>query len=192
MVTYDLTQLKQSLIEEGCNWIYNTQKKYSSNARNLTLDEQNKLKGWFTNSILSTAKINIVDKVKNPPFIEELKRKFPINFDYENAHGVTFGNLILMASVHVTPASHHWISTLFHELVHVVQFDILKIEGFVRLYVEGVINGLFVNGGINNNFKYENIPLEINAYNLQGDYDRLATGTSYIPVEKVVKKFFNI
>jgi hypothetical protein len=50
---------------------------------------------------------------------------------------------------------------LFHELVHVDQYRQLGIPRFAELYVRG-----FLNGG-----SYEAIPLEINAYTLEGRFD---------------------
>jgi hypothetical protein len=50
---------------------------------------------------------------------------------------------------------------LFHELVHVEQYRQLGISRFSELYVRG-----FLNGG-----SYEAIPLEVNAYALQGRFE---------------------
>jgi hypothetical protein len=50
---------------------------------------------------------------------------------------------------------------LFHELVHVEQYRQLGISRFAGLYVSG-----FLSGG-----SYEAIPLEINAYTLEGRFE---------------------
>jgi hypothetical protein len=50
---------------------------------------------------------------------------------------------------------------LFHELVHVEQYRQLGIPRFAELYVRG-----FLGGG------YDGIPLEINAYDLDGRFER--------------------
>ena len=52
--------------------------------------------------------------------------------------------------------------TLFHELVHVEQYRQLGIPRFAEHYVRG-----FLSGG-----SYEAIPLEVNAYGLEGEYER--------------------
>jgi hypothetical protein len=49
---------------------------------------------------------------------------------------------------------------LFHELVHVVQYENLGLEGFADKYVRG-----FLSGG-----SYDGIPLEMNAYELDGRF----------------------
>jgi hypothetical protein len=51
---------------------------------------------------------------------------------------------------------------LFHELVHVEQYRQLGIPRFAELYVRGFLSG----GG------YDGIPLEINAYELSGRFER--------------------
>jgi hypothetical protein len=53
-------------------------------------------------------------------------------------------------------------STLFHELVHVVQYRVLGLKRFAELYVKGFLSG----GG------YEGIPLELQAYELGARFDR--------------------
>ncbi len=52
--------------------------------------------------------------------------------------------------------------TLFHELVHVVQYRVLGLKKFARLYVTGFLKG----GG------YEGIPLERQAYELGARFER--------------------
>ena len=51
---------------------------------------------------------------------------------------------------------------LFHELVHLEQYRQFGINRFADLYVRG-----FLNGG-----SYDKIPLEANAYNLEGRFVR--------------------
>jgi hypothetical protein len=53
-------------------------------------------------------------------------------------------------------------SILFHELVHAVQYRVLGLRQFARLYVTGFLNG----GG------YEGIPLERQAYELEERFSR--------------------
>lgn len=52
--------------------------------------------------------------------------------------------------------------TLFHELVHVVQYRVLGLKRFARLYVNGFLKG----GG------YKRIPLELQAYELGRRFER--------------------
>jgi len=54
------------------------------------------------------------------------------------------------------------LGTLFHELVHVVQYRVLGLKEFARLYVRGFLE----RGG------YEGIPLERQAYQLGSRFER--------------------
>jgi hypothetical protein len=53
-------------------------------------------------------------------------------------------------------------STLFHELVHAVQYRVLGLRRFAKLYVRGFLDG----GG------YQGIPLELQAYALEERFRR--------------------
>jgi hypothetical protein len=93
-----------------------------------------------------------VERVVNPPFYDQLVR-----MGFEPA---ALPNFALMAAITFvdTVVSHEPFTDrlLFHELVHVVQYEKLGLEGFAIKYVRG-----FLNGG-----SYEAIPLEMNAYEL--------------------------
>lgn len=69
--------------------------------------------------------------------------------------GITFQDVV----VHVDPFTP---ALLFHELVHTVQHKHLGLDGFAEYYVRG-----FLSGG-----SYEEIPLEKQAYELEGRFIR--------------------
>ena len=66
-------------------------------------------------------------------------------------------------------------STLFHELVHVVQYRVLGWKEFARLYVRGFLE----RGG------YEGIPLERQAYQLGTRFDRWPKGLFSVEEEVI-------
>lgn len=174
----DLTWVNKYLYDEGCKWVIDIKNQYEEKARNLTFKEKDILKNWFTNNILNTAKVAEVNKVENPSFLIELKKKLPtvpINFDYSSFNGVTFDYVILMAIENIK--EQEWMPTLFHELVHVVQFDILGLSNFVQLYVDDAVN---------TGFNYREISLEKNAYNLQSRFE--SSPISYFSIEEEVRK----
>lgn len=175
---YNMSSIRQFAIQKGYDWVKETQALYQNSSRGLEFYEKEKLKNWFSDRTLDNAKIATVICVENPPFFEELKKIVPIPFDYKNAQGVTFGNLILMASLYVTPKSPQWLSVLFHELVHVVQSDLLGTQKWAEVYVDGAIA---------NDFRYEKIPLEVNAYSLQKRFSIYAE--RYFSVDDEVKSF---
>ena len=54
------------------------------------------------------------------------------------------------------------LALIFHECVHVAQYQILGVGEFIRRYVEGwAANG----------YEYASIPLEVDAYALQGRFE---------------------
>lgn len=68
-------------------------------------------------------------------------------------------------------------STLFHELVHVVQYQVLGLKRFAELYVKGFLNG----GG------YYGIPLEKQAYELGARFDA-EPGKVFLVEQEVVRR----
>ncbi len=71
--------------------------------------------------------------------------------------GITLGDTILIARADAVPTS-EWLPLLFHELVHVVQYELLDFPEFIRRYV---------GGWVRNGFLYAAIPLEQHAYELE-------------------------
>lgn len=66
--------------------------------------------------------------------------------------------------MHVQPLT---LPLLFHELVHAVQYKHLGLQGFADGYVRG-----FLSGG-----SYEEIPLEKQAYELEGKFSADSAAT---------------
>ena len=95
-------------------------------------------------------------RVENPPFYVPLRRMGFTNLpSFSTMTAVTFRDVVV---------SHQPFSDglLFHELVHVEQYRQFSTPRFAELYVRGFLSG----GG------YEGIPLEINAYDLGGRFER--------------------
>jgi hypothetical protein len=72
------------------------------------------------------------------------------------------------------------VGTLFHELVHVVQYRVLGLKEFARLYVRGFFQG----GG------YDGIPLERQAYALGERFERQPENTFSVE-EDVIRRQAN-
>jgi hypothetical protein len=92
----------------------------------------------------------------NPPFNVPLRRMGFTNLpSFSTMAAVTFCDVVV---------SHQPFTDglLFHELVHVEQYRQLGTPSFAELYVRGFVSG----GG------YDGIPLEINAYDLSGKFER--------------------
>jgi hypothetical protein len=115
------------------------------------------LDGFFLPQVLDARLLVLGDsRVENPPFYPQLRQMGFTNLpNFATMAAVTFCDVVV---------SHQPFSDglLFHELVHVEQYRQLGITRFAELYVRGFLSG----GG------YNGIPLEINAYDLGGRFER--------------------
>lgn len=71
--------------------------------------------------------------------------------------GITYGDTILI-DPGAPGSGHSWRRLLFHELVHVVQYEILGLDGFVNRYLRG-----WAAAG----YRYRAIALEEDAYAIE-------------------------
>jgi hypothetical protein len=115
------------------------------------------LDGFFLPQVLDTRLLVLTEsRLVNPPFYVPLQRMGFTNLpNFSTMAAVTFCDVVV---------SHQPFSDglLFHELVHVEQYRQLGIQRFSELYVRGFLSG----GG------YHGIPLEMNAYELGGRFER--------------------
>ena len=113
--------------------------------------------GFFLPQVLDTRLLVLTEsRVENPPFYVPLRRMGFSNLpNFSTMAAVTFCDVVV---------SHQPFTDglLFHELVHVEQYRQLGIPRFAELYVRGFLGG----GG------YDGIPLEINAYELGGRFEK--------------------
>jgi len=94
------------------------------------------------------------ERIQNPPFYSMAAAMgFSDLPSFTNMAAITYSDVVV---------SHEpfEFGLLFHELVHVEQYHQLGIPRFAELYVSG-----FLNGG-----SYDSIPLEVNAYTLDGQF----------------------
>jgi hypothetical protein len=116
---------------------------------------------FFGVDALIQARITTVSLIPNPDFYDTLAAQgVPIPLDFTQMSGITFVDTILISSARPVPSA-GWHRLLFHELVHLVQYQLLGPEEFIRRYV---------NGWARNGFRYETIPLEQDAYGLDARF----------------------
>jgi hypothetical protein len=128
--------------------------KYAPRASRLTAYQRTTIGAFFSSELLDNVRLLVLqgERVPNPNFYPMLRsfgfKNLP---DQSGMAAITFSDVVV---------SHEPFSPglLFHELVHVEQYRQFGITRFADLYVRG-----FLNGG-----SYEKIPLETNAYNLEG------------------------
>ena len=156
-------ELSQFLVEHAIQWVQSEREGHRSTARDLTEIEKFEFSPFFDSRILGIAKIKMVPCVRNPGFYLQLQdMAVPRLLDFTQAAGITFKDTILVSQRYLT--SHTQLGPLiFHELVHVVQYEVLGVTDFIERYVrDWVDNGL----------DYLAIPLEAKAYELQKRYEK--------------------
>ena len=109
------------------------------------------------------------ERVDNPPFYGELEKLgFTGLPDFTTMAAITFDDTVVFHDL-LTP------QLIFHEMVHVVQYRLLGINEFARLYVRGYLHS-----------GYSGTPLEVCAYDLDG---RFIMGSVGFDVEAEVRSW---
>jgi hypothetical protein len=109
------------------------------------------------------------ESVPNPPFYADLEKLgFTGLPDFTTMPAITFDDVVVFHEP-LTP------QLIFHELVHVVQYRLLGVDEFARLYVRGYLHGGYIG-----------TPLEICAYELDGCF---IMGSVGFDVEAEVKSW---
>jgi hypothetical protein len=146
------------IIQQVAEYIEQQRQTYRGRAVPLDGRQRSAMQSFFPSSTLDSARVVVLagERVSNPPFYPELQKMgFKPGFlpDFSLMAAITF--------VH-TVVSHEPFTErlLFHELVHVVQYEKLGLLEFAANYVGG-----FLCGG-----SYEAIPLEMNAYELDAQF----------------------
>ena len=147
-------------IEKAIEWVISQKEKYRPKGVPLSSDEQQEMAHFFPIATLCNVKTSKVPIIENPPFYPELQSVGISLIDFSKMQGITFVDTILISQARY-PKQHEWLPLIFHELVHVIQYQLLGIDVFIEQYIKGFIE---------HSFSYENIPLESNAYELQNRY----------------------
>jgi hypothetical protein len=113
---------------------------------------------FYSGDLLTQAKVVLVDKCPVPPLSSFGLGQFA---DFENmtASGITYLDTYFVLWHEAERESLH-----FHELVHVVQWQVLGPERFLALYADGL-----------EKHGYRNSPLEVMAYDHEARFDKQAT-----------------
>lgn len=111
------------------------------------------------------------ERVPNPPFYADLEKLgFTGLPNFNTMAAITFDDVVVFHNP-LTP------QLIFHEMVHVVQYRLLGVDEFARLYVRGYLQG-----------GYAGTPLEVCAYQLD---DRFITGSVGFDVEAEVTSWID-
>lgn len=142
---------------------------FGKKALPIAAEHRPRLQAFFPDDVLSAVKV-VQGRAPEPGFYTLVRmmgiRNVPA---FSEMAGITFQDVV----VHVELLS---LPLLFHELVHAVQYKHLGLDGFASRYVRG-----FLSGG-----SYEEIPLEKQAYELEGRF--VANPSAVFSVEDDVKQ----
>ncbi|HET9837974.1 MAG TPA: hypothetical protein VFR84_07045 [Candidatus Angelobacter sp.] len=156
----DLKNLSPAMVSQLAamveSYISDSRKQYASQAVSLTEAQRAAMQPFFPADVLDRVRLCVLHngRVPNPSMYSMAKmmgiRNLP---DFSGMAAITFVDVLV---------SHEEFThdLLFHELVHAVQYAQLGVKEFAARYVNG-----FIQGG-----SYEEIPLEKNAYSLEGRF----------------------
>ena len=158
----ELDDLLPDLVEQAHQWLREQRELHTGNARYLSDHERLLLQDYYDSWILDKVRLATADRISNPTFYAELiESGYPV-LDLSGSAGITFIDCVVIRRVFYkdSPA---WVSILFHELVHVVQFEILGSRKHVELYLRAWAQ---------NGYQYHRIPFEMQAHRLEARFER--------------------
>lgn len=157
----NMQELASYLADSAGHWISSQRELHRAHARLLPDTTIAALRGFFSEETLNRARILRVPVIKNPSFYKEFENageSIPLDFSVWSA--ITFGDVILVSDDQVPGPPPY--SLVFHEMVHLVQYDELGIFEFARRYVMNFMQ---------NRLNPLAIPLESMAFDLQVKFE---------------------
>jgi hypothetical protein len=159
------------IVKEVTAYIQKQRRLFIARAVRLNPNQKAALQSFFPASALDSARVLVLtrERVPNPCFYAQL---LAMGFTSESLPD--FSQMVAVTFVD-TIVSHGLVTdrTLFHELVHGVQYAKLGLDTFAAKYVTG-----FLNGG-----SYEAIPLEMNAYELDARFAEAPMNNFSVEIE---------
>ena len=137
----------KSVFPQVRDWIVRTLAASAPTARSAASFNFPRLPLFYSNDLLSRAKVVFVDRCPVPPLSALGLNQFA-DFENMNASGVTYLDTYFILRHEAERESLH-----FHELVHVAQWQVLGPERFLALYADGLEKQ-----------GYRDSPLEVMAY----------------------------
>jgi hypothetical protein len=137
------------------DWIHETLATYRRTARSVASMQFARLPLYFSDVLLQSTYCVSINRVPIPPLSSMGLERFTA-FVQGDSDGITYLNTYFLQPRHVSNEALH-----FHELIHVVQWQSLGPERFLKTYAEGL-----------ERFGYENSPLEKVAYEAEDLFKR--------------------
>jgi hypothetical protein len=135
-------------------WIGQTLAAHAATARTTASFNFPRLRAYFGRTLLERAKVVLVDRVPMPPLSSIRLSRFA-DFENMDASGITYLDTYFIRRHEAGRESLH-----FHELVHVIQWQVLGAEKFLALYADGL-----------EKHGYRNSPLEVMAYDHEARFN---------------------
>lgn len=154
-----LEVLSPVAVAVGRSWVERERVRHRPHATPLEDATRARLAPFFAPPTLARARARVVERVEPPAAVAAARRLgIPLPLELDRVAGITFVDTVLVLDFVPDPGR---VALLFHELVHVVQYDRLGVEGFVKRYVRGWLAA---------GRRYRAIPLEADAYALASRY----------------------
>ncbi len=149
------------LIGEAEAWVVHEHNHLWDTGKPLAQNDIIPLEKFFNSNTLDQVRIVYVDQIENPPFIKGLLDKgITLSLNFNQVTAITFINTVVIASPKLKQEI--WLPLLFHECVHVVQYQLLGTRRFMELYIYGWLS---------QGMDYYKIPLEVDAANLHKRFE---------------------
>jgi hypothetical protein len=136
------------------DWIEQTLDAHAHERRTVSSFNFPRLPRYFSEGLLNTASVVPSDRLPVPPLSALGLREFA-DFESQPARGITYRDTYFLWRAVATDESLH-----FHELVHVVQWQVLGPKDFLLLYAAGLAES-----------GYRDCALEAMAYDHQSRFD---------------------
>jgi hypothetical protein len=158
----DQEQQIRLLIDRGLEWLREQRQLHRPGAHPLEAAQREAFVRFFPAEMLEEARFKTVPLIQNPPFYKELGIPAETILDWSSGRAVTFHDTVLLSKKNEPPPA-EIPALLFHELVHVAQYQVLGIHGFANRYVRGWVAA---------DMRYEAIPIESHAEELSSRFSR--------------------
>lgn len=148
--------LAEQFKSEAVLWIRAERERNHRLAAPLSEQDRRALSPYFPQGVLGRARILVVEGFDNPDFFsifEESGEPYPV--DLRKASAIALIDTVLIARAAYESSLRDQL--LFHELVHMMQYEVLGLEEYMEGYVEGWAR---------NGHRYRGIPHEEQAFEL--------------------------
>lgn len=145
----------------GSAWVSRRRDMHRARAESIPWAVRDRLAPSFDRGLLQRVEVARIAKIPNP-LGGLLSRLTPRGaLDLSTVRGMAFIDTIVIADANARPGEDE-ASLIFHEMVHVVQYQALGTLGFVRAYLAGWLGA---------GRSYIDNPMEVMAFQLQDRFD---------------------